>query len=66
MKQKVPNRYNKLQKPLLDVAHYLIMGTKKWQMSILGESKHLNHFEALEAVEAFPAEHAVKHLRDLH
>ena len=66
MKQKGPNRYNKLQKPFLDVAHYLIMGTKKWQMSILGESKHLNHFEALEAVEAFPAEHAVKHLRDLH
>ena len=66
MKQKVPNRYNKLQKPFLDVAHYLIMGTKKWQMSILGESKHLNHFEALEAVEAFPAEHAVKHMRDLH
>ena len=66
MKQKCPNRYNKLQKPFLDVAHYLIMGTKKWQMSILGESKHLNHFEALEAVEAFPAEHAVKHLRDLH
>ena len=53
MKQKVPNRYNKLQKPFLDIAHCLIMEAKKWQMSILGESKHLKHFEALEAVEAF-------------
>ena len=45
MKQKVPNRYNKLQKPFLDIAHCLIMGTKKWQMSILGESKHLKQLK---------------------
>ena len=45
MKQEVPNRYNKLQKPFLHIAHCLIMGTKKWQMSILQESKHLKHLK---------------------
>ena len=45
MKQNVPNRYNKLQKPFLDIAHCLIMGTKKWQMSIIGESKHLKQLK---------------------
>ena len=45
MTQKVPNRYNKLQKPFLDIAHCLIMGTKKWQMSIIGESKHLKQLK---------------------
>ena len=45
MKQKVPNRCNKLQKPFLDLAQRLIMGKKRWQMSILEESKHLKQLK---------------------
>ena len=45
MKQKVPNRCDKLQKPFLDLAQRLIMGTKRWQMSILEESKHLKQLK---------------------